>query len=161
MTLTSCFVDLRFCKLKGGTPEHTRTVWLQYTVHAYIERQYTWSGGGVPEVMLHAVFLHTTFPEVASVRPTSCSMLSRRHGLGDRPLMCIHLSLKTLSCQTFLNTTCHDHAMQANDCSESEPSALYLVCFNRYVCCTSTHPSPYEHFSNLRFHGLLVACYVA
>jgi len=102
MTLTSCFVDLRFCKLTGGTPEHTRTVWLQYTVHTYIERQYTWSGGGVPKVMLHAVFLHTTFPEVAPVRLTSCSRLvSRRHGLGHRPVMCVHLSLKRLSCQTF------------------------------------------------------------
>ena len=102
MTLTSCFVDLRFCKLQGGTAEHTRSVWLQYTVHANIERQYLWSGGGVPKVMLHAVFLHTTFPEVAPVRLTSCSRLvSRRHGLGHRPVMCVHLSLKRLSCQTF------------------------------------------------------------
>ena len=106
MALTSCFVALRFWKLKRGTPDHNRTVWLQYTVHAYIERQYTWSGGGVPEVMLHAVFLHTTFPEVASVRPTSCSMLSRRHGLGGRPIMCIHLSLRMLPPQIIINTTC-------------------------------------------------------
>ena len=142
MTLTSCFVDFRFCKLQGGTAEHTRSVWLQYTVHANIERQYLWSGGGVPKVMLHAVFLHSTCPEVAPVRLTSCSRLvSRRHGLGHRPVMCIHLSLKRLSCQTFPTLTCHDHATQANDCSESEPSALYLVCFNRYECCTSTHPS--------------------
>ena len=41
------------------------------------------------------------------MRPTSCSMLSRRHGLGGRPIMCIHLSLRMLPPQIrIINATC-------------------------------------------------------
>ena len=96
---------------------------------------------------LRTCILRTTSRELTSVRPTPCLMLSRRHGLGGPPIMCIHLSLEDTS-SININTSHVPCActFQANECVLMEPFALYCFCMSDSI---DTSPSLVEPFADV------------